>query len=95
MTWGAVVALLFYRPRRHRRLDAYEATIGAQALLALVHAATLPASVWRDWLGVLGADAIWERVLDQFKPGFWIGCAGSESIALRGRSRIELVGPLG
>jgi len=86
LSWGGVVAVLLYRPRRHRRWDAYQATIGAQALLALMHAATLPASVLRDWYGTFGTEAISGRVLEQFEPGFWIGCAGLLLIVLWGYS---------
>ncbi len=82
LTYGVVVAVLLYRRKAQRRLNAFEATIGAQALLALMHAATLPASVLREWHGAFPTNgALCEYAFAQFEPGFWIGCAGLALIA--------------
>ena len=71
--WLFVIGLLLYRRAADRHLGAVEATIGAQALLGLVHAVTLPATMFRSWLPGRDAGSVLAAVLHNFAPAFWIG----------------------
>jgi hypothetical protein len=76
IAWLVVVAVLFVRRRADRSLGAVEAHVGAQALLSLLHLLTLPSSEARPWLASYAWSDVCAAVGTNFRPGFWLACAG-------------------
>jgi hypothetical protein len=76
LAWGIVITILVWRRRADRKLGAFEASVGAQALLGLVHGFTLPSTFARDLVGQIPFEDLLRAVGDVFAPGFWIGMAG-------------------
>ena len=82
LVWLFVLTILFYRRRADRRVGAVEATIASQALLAFVHALTLPSTMARGWLRSSDAGTVLESVWLNFPAAFWLGCTGFLVVAL-------------
>ena len=80
--WAFIIALLLYRRAGDRHLGAVEAVIGAQALLGFIHGLTLPATMYRQWLPGRQAGTVFDAVLQNFAPAFWIGLVGLLMMAL-------------
>lgn len=80
--WCVVAAMLLYRRRPDRRVDAVSATIAAQALLGVAHGLTLPATMARAWFGHFPLEVIAGTVVRNFPLGFWLGLGGMLLLSL-------------
>lgn len=76
LAWGFVLGLLFWRRRGAWSPAALEATVAAQALLALVHACTLPSTDARCWWDGHELGSLCRALGQNYRPAFWVGLAG-------------------
>jgi len=93
VAWCVVIAILVWRPRRARRLDAFEATIGAQAFLGVAHGLTLPSTFARDLVGREPPSELLAAIGEAFAPGFWVGLAGLALVTLPAYVRLPRPAP--
>ena len=76
LAWVFVAGILVFRRRAFRRVEAVEAVVVSQALLAFVHCMTLPATEARGWVGILPLADVVDTVTTNFPLGFWVACLG-------------------
>lgn len=76
LAYAVVLAVLFLRRPGAYRISMLEATVAAQALLALVHAATLPCTDVRPWWDRHDLASLCRALAENYLPAFWIGCLG-------------------